>query len=170
MIKALKHRCWCYKFRICWIFCKYFHLEHFEILEEAYLTWLPFTPKTRMCRKNAPNIFPYICINWVDSGSVSVGWEDTKYSWEFQSKCNSSNLGAAVYCASNVTPNVIYQMLSTSKFNCHLWNKHYSDFFFMTKNFFNMSFCVLVITNMWWRIECALGFGGECSYPKNVSW
>ena len=60
---------------------------------------------------------------------------------EFQSKCNSSNLGAAVYCASNVTPNVIYQMLSTSKFNCHLWNKHYSDFFYDKKLFQYVFLC-----------------------------
>ena len=130
MIKALICRCQYSKFHILKILQVFgsftLNILHFS----NQLIWLGCHshPKPECLVKMLQVYHPYICINWVDS---FVFQEDENISniLEFQSKCNSSNLGAAVYCASNVTPNVIYQMLSTRKFNCYLWNIHHTGFF-----------------------------------------
>ena len=101
------------------------HGENFAFQKADYFARVPLTPIREMLilqkilLSNANISYLRKCLRMFE--------EDADYIFhvivlELQSKCNLSNLGSAVYCASNVTPNVICQMLSTRKFNCHSWN------------------------------------------------
>ena len=104
------------------------HGENFAFQKAGYFARVPLTPIREML------ILQKILLSNANISYLKMFEEHADYIFhvivlELQSKCNLSNLGSAVYCASNVTPNVICQMLSTRKFNCHSWNFIPSCFF-----------------------------------------
>ena len=101
------------------------HGENFAFQKADYFARIPLTPfpkkliLQKILASNANISYLRKCLRMFED---DAGYIFHVIVLELQSKCNLSNLGSAVYCASNVTPNVICQMLSTRKFNCHSWN------------------------------------------------